>query len=142
MVLLFADGSAGLLTGARRRADGRLPPRSRSAGRTASVAVDELRLSQFGRARRCCCARPAGIDGGRALQPALADRPGAAGKPFAARHRLASLTLSILTIFPPLLVMTMVNKVLQFHSVSTLVLMCVILLVVSPTKRCLVMPAG
>ena len=36
---------------------------------------------------------------------------------------LASLTLSILTIFPPLLVMTMVNKVLQFHSVSTLVLL-------------------
>ena len=33
---------------------------------------------------------------------------------------LASLTISMLTIFPPFLVMTMVNKVLQFHSLSTL----------------------
>ena len=32
--------------------------------------------------------------------------------------------------FPPLLVMMMVNKVLQFHSVSTLVLLCVIMVVV------------
>ena len=38
---------------------------------------------------------------------------------------LASLTISFLTIFPPLLVMTTVNKVLQFHSVSTLVLLSV-----------------
>ena len=30
---------------------------------------------------------------------------------------LASITMSVLTILPPLLVMTMVNKVLQFHSV-------------------------
>ena len=36
---------------------------------------------------------------------------------------LASFTISVLTIFPPLLVMAMVNKVLQFHSVSTLVLL-------------------
>ena len=36
---------------------------------------------------------------------------------------VASLTISVLTIFPPLLVMTTVNKVLQFHSVSTLVLL-------------------
>lgn len=43
---------------------------------------------------------------------------------------IASLTISILTIFPPLVVMTMVNKVLQFHSVSTLVLISAILLVV------------
>ena len=43
---------------------------------------------------------------------------------------LASLTISILTIFPPLLVMTTVNKVLQFHSVSTLVLLSAIMAVV------------
>ena len=36
---------------------------------------------------------------------------------------LASLTLSFLSIFPPLLVMSMVNRVLQFHSVSTLTLL-------------------
>ena len=43
---------------------------------------------------------------------------------------LASLTLSILTIFPPLVIMTMVNKVLQFHSISTLVLLTAIMAVV------------
>jgi ATP-binding cassette, subfamily B, bacterial HlyB/CyaB len=43
---------------------------------------------------------------------------------------LASLTLSVLSIFPPLVVMTVINKVLQFHSISTLVLLSAILLVV------------
>ena len=43
---------------------------------------------------------------------------------------LASVTISFLTIFPPLLVMMMVNKVLQFHSVSTLVLLSVMMVVV------------
>ena len=43
---------------------------------------------------------------------------------------LASLTVSILTLFPPILVMTMVNKVMQFHSVSTLILLSSILVVV------------
>ena len=38
---------------------------------------------------------------------------------------IASFTVSFLTIFPPLLVMATVNKVLQFHSVSTLVLLSV-----------------
>ena len=40
---------------------------------------------------------------------------------------IASLTLSFLTIFPPLLVMTVVNKVLTHHSFSTLILLSTIL---------------
>jgi ATP-binding cassette subfamily B protein len=43
---------------------------------------------------------------------------------------LASFTISFLTVFPPILVMTTVNKVLQFHSVSTLVLISAVLAVV------------
>ena len=43
---------------------------------------------------------------------------------------LASLTISILTIFPPLLVMATVNKVLQFHSVSTLVLLSTVMAII------------
>jgi ATP-binding cassette subfamily B protein len=43
---------------------------------------------------------------------------------------LASFTISFLTVFPPLLGMATVNKVLQFHSVSTLVLISAILAVV------------
>ncbi|TIU39429.1 MAG: peptidase domain-containing ABC transporter, partial [Mesorhizobium sp.] len=43
---------------------------------------------------------------------------------------IASFTLSILTILPPLIVMTVVNKVLQFSSVSTLVLLSAVIAVV------------
>ena len=43
---------------------------------------------------------------------------------------LASFAISFLTIFPPLLVMAMVNKVLQFHSVSTLVLLSAMMVIV------------
>src|SRR5207249_2985939 len=43
---------------------------------------------------------------------------------------IASFTLSILTILPPLIVMTVVNKVLQFSSISTLVLLAAIIAVV------------
>ena len=43
---------------------------------------------------------------------------------------IASLTLSILTILPPLIVMSVVNKVLQFNSVSTLVLLSAVIGVV------------
>src|SRR5260370_42669979 len=42
---------------------------------------------------------------------------------------LASFTLSILTIFPAILVMTTVNKVLQFNSVSTLMVVAAIMAV-------------
>jgi ATP-binding cassette subfamily B protein len=42
---------------------------------------------------------------------------------------LASITISFLTVFPPLIVMMMVNKVLQFHSVSTLVLLSMMMVV-------------
>ena len=43
---------------------------------------------------------------------------------------LASFTMSILTIFPPLLVMATVNKVLQFNSVSTLAVVSAIMVVI------------
>ena len=46
VVLLFKDGSAGLLTGANASADGRLSQESLCAGRCGAVAIDELRLSQ------------------------------------------------------------------------------------------------
>ena len=43
---------------------------------------------------------------------------------------IASFTISYLTVFPPLVVMTSVNKVLQFHSLSTLVLISAMMLIV------------
>src|SRR6185436_4866887 len=88
---------------------------------TPPVAVDELRLSSVwsGDAVLLRAAR----------QQATTDAPfnlrWLAGLVVQERRSLrdigiASLTISILTIFPPLVVMATVNKVLQYHSVSTL----------------------
>jgi len=44
---------------------------------------------------------------------------------------IASLTISVLTVFPPLIVMSVVNRVLEFRSVSTLVLLSALIVVVT-----------
>ena len=43
---------------------------------------------------------------------------------------VASFTISLLTVFPPLIVMAVVNRVLQFHSVSTLVLLSLVMAII------------
>ncbi|WP_244485948.1 peptidase domain-containing ABC transporter [Bradyrhizobium viridifuturi] len=131
VVLLFKDGSAGLMVGvnAEQRVllmrDPGAPPEARP------VAVDELRLAQ--------------VWEGEAILVRANRGHVAADAPFSLRwlselvlqeHRslrdigIASVTISFLTIFPPLLVMTMVNKVLQFHSTSTLILLATVMAVV------------
>ena len=131
VVLLFTDGTAGLLTGTdAAQAVVYLKDPYAPAG-TAPVAVDQLRLSE--------------VWGGEAVLLRVVRGYSAADALFNFRWLvdlvlqerrslrdigIASLTISVLTIFPPLLVMMMVNKVLQFHSVSTLVLLCAILAVV------------
>ena len=55
---------------------------------------------------------------------------------------LASFALSILTIFPPFLVMTVVNKVLTHQSLSTLVLIAVIVGIAIVYETLLAMHAG
>ena len=130
-VLLLADGSAALVTGASVEQqvvflkDPSAPPSS------PPVAVDEVRISEVWRgeavllrANRGYAAMDAPFNlrwlGQLVLQERRSLRDIA----------LASLTLSVLSIFPPLVVMTTVNKVLQFHSISTLVLMSAIIVVV------------
>ena len=129
VVLLFADGSAGLMSGANHEhnvvfvkdpvVEGGQP-----------VPVDELRLSQIWAGETVL------VRAERGLQEA--DAPFSlgwlAGLVLKERRSLrdiglASLTLSFLTIFPPLLVMTVVDKVLEHHSVSTLALLSAILLI-------------
>lgn len=127
-VLLFKDGSAGLLTGADAVQKVILLKDPSAPENTPPVAIDELRLSQ--------------VWAGEAVLLRASRGQGAADALFNLRwlvdlvlHErrslrdigLASLTISVLTIFPPLLVMAMVNKVLQFHSTSTLTLLCVML---------------
>ena len=131
VVLLLSDGGAALLTGVNAEqqvvflkdpgAPADLPP----------VAVDELRMSQAWageavllRAARGHVTADAQFNLRWLVDLVLQERRALA------EIGLASLTLSILTIFPPLVIMTMVNKVLQFHSISTLVLLAAIMAVV------------
>ncbi|WP_375780242.1 peptidase domain-containing ABC transporter [Bradyrhizobium sp. ma5] len=130
VILLFADGSAALMVGA--NADQNIVMlRDPGAAADGAVPVDELRLSQ--------------VWNGEAILVRASRSRVAADAPFDLRwlfdlvlHErrllrdigIASLTISFLTIFPPLLVMTMVNKVLQFHSTSTLVMLAAVMTVV------------
>jgi subfamily B ATP-binding cassette protein HlyB/CyaB len=131
VVLLLSDGGACLLTGADAERkivflkDPGAPPGS------PPVAVDELRISEVWageavllRANRGYVATDAPFNLRWLVELVLQERRSLRD------IGLASLTISILTIFPPILVMTMVNKVMQFHSVSTLILISAIMVLV------------
>jgi ATP-binding cassette subfamily B protein len=131
VVLLFKAGGAALLT--RADADRRVvfvnSPEAPSGA--APIAVDELRLSQVWagevillRASRGYVAADAAFSLRWLVDLVLQERRSLRD------IGIASLTISILTIFPPLVVMAMVNKVLQFRSVSTLVLLSVMMAIV------------
>ena len=131
VVLLFTDGTAGLLTSTN-AAQGvvYLKDPYAPAG-TASVAVDQLRLSEVWAGEAVLLRVVRGFVAADALfnfrwlvDLVLQERRSLRD------IGIASLTISFLTIFPPLLVMMMVNKVLQFHSMSTLALLCAMMLVV------------
>ncbi len=127
VVLLLSDGSAGVLVGAD-EARGIVWIRDpRSAGHDA-IAVDRLRLSQ--------------LWSGEAILVRRARATSDADQPFSLSwviglllHQrklmndvgIASLTLSVLTIVPPLLVMSVIDRVVGHHSISTLVLLSSIL---------------
>ncbi|WP_407158194.1 peptidase domain-containing ABC transporter [Bradyrhizobium sp. STM 3557] len=128
VVLLFTDGGAGLLVGANAEQNIVVlkDPRAAAGGRT--IAVDKLRLEQ--------------VWSGEAILLRAARGQPEAEKPFGLSWLaglvlqekrslrdvgLASLTLSFLTIFPPLLVMSVVDKVLTHNSYSTLALLAVLL---------------
>lgn len=128
IVLLFKDGSAGLLINVDPARNVVWVADPRAIGTDTAVPVDELRLSQSW--------------GGdvvlvrRVRAEAEADRPFSLGWLFGlvAMERgalrdicIGSVTLSALTIVPPLLVMTVVDRVVTHHSISTLVLLSVIL---------------
>ncbi len=128
MVLLFTDGSAGLLTGANEASNVVLLKDPRGRADDAAVAVDELRLVEVW-AGEAVLLR---AERGKAEADAPFNLRWLARLVLQERQSLrdigiASLTISILTIFPPLMVMTVVNKVLQYHSFSTLVAAVVIM---------------
>ena len=132
IVLLFQDGTAGLVVGAD-------PVRNvvwirdpRHPSNEFATAVDEFRLRQSWDGEALLVRRTRG--------ESEADKPFTfswlLGLVLNERRSLrdvcvASITISALTIVPPLLVMTVVDRVVVHHSVSTLVLLSVILLIVT-----------
>jgi ATP-binding cassette, subfamily B, bacterial HlyB/CyaB len=131
VVLLFSDGSAGLLTGASPQQMVVYLQDPYAAPGTAAVAVDELRMSEVWtgdavllRANRSQITSDAPFNLHWLIQLVLGERKSLRD------IGLASFTMSVLTIFPPLLVMATVNKVLQFNSVSTLVVVSAIMVVI------------
>src|SRR5205085_4732157 len=126
----FTDGGAGLLTGVNAEQNVVLIKDPAAPSSKPAIAVDELRLSQVWSGEAVLLRAERGAP--------EADAPFTLGwlGSLVMRERrslrdiaFASLTLSFLTIFPPLLVMTVVDKVLTHHSYATLTLLGVILLI-------------
>jgi ATP-binding cassette, subfamily B, bacterial HlyB/CyaB len=128
VVLLFNDGTAGLLTGVNTEHKVVLIKDPSGPTSDPAVPVDELRLAEVWsgdvvllRASRGHAEVDAPFSLHWLVQLVMQE------------HRslrdvgIASLTLSFLTIFPPLLVMTVVDKVLTHNSFSTLILLSTIL---------------
>ena len=130
VVLLFTDGSAGLLTGSNAAQNVIYLKDPYAPAGTAAVAVDEMRLSGVWTGEAVLLRANRGV----ASADALFNLRWLVDLVLQERRSLrdiaiASITISFLTVFPPLLVMMAVNKVLQFHSVSTLMLLCVMMVV-------------
>jgi ATP-binding cassette subfamily B protein len=141
VVLLFNDGSAGLITGA--------DPGQRvvyvqgpyAAPGTPPVTVDELRMSEVW-AGDAVLLRAIRSQGSQVASDAPFNLRWLVQLVLGERKSLlnigvASLAMSILTIVPPLLVMTTVNKALQFSSLSTLTVIALILAVIVLYETCL-----
>ncbi len=129
IVLVFKDGSAGVMTGVNteHKVVFVRDPR-RGGANEQGIAVDELRLMQVWAGEAVLLRAERGVR--------ETDAPFTLGwlASLVGKERkslidigIASLTLSFLTIFPPLLVMTVVDKVLTHHSYSTLALLATIL---------------
>ncbi|MSO99598.1 MAG: peptidase domain-containing ABC transporter [Acetobacteraceae bacterium] len=128
VVLLFNDGTAGLLTGANAESKivGLKDPRAPEA--EPAIMVDEMRLAEVWSGETILLRSERG---GREADPPftvgwlfemMMKEKKALGDLF-----LASFALSFLTIVPPLLVMSVVDKVITHHSFATLFLISTIL---------------
>ncbi len=132
IAMLFKDGTAGLLVGSDAERGIVWLQDPRMSGPEHAVAIDQLRLSQS-------------WDGEVVLVRRLRAES-EADQPFSlswlmglVAHEkrslrdisLGSITLSALTIIPPMLVMTVVDRVVSHHSYSTLVLLSAILAITS-----------
>ncbi len=128
VVLLFTDGSAGVLVASDAARNIVWIRDPRSAGQDA-VAVDRLRLSQLwsGEAILVRRARGGQAENDSPFTLMWVMRMMLHQRKLMNDIGIASLTLSMLTIIPPLLVMSVIDRVVGHHSMSTLVLLSTIL---------------
>ena len=131
VVLLFTDGSAALQTGANAEQKVVFLNDPFAGEGAAPTAVDELRLldvwsgeAVLVRAARVRAESEAPFSFGWIASIVASERRALTD------IGVASFTISLLTIFPPFIVMTVVNRVLQFHSMSTLVLLSAVMAVI------------
>ena len=130
VVLLLRDGGAGLLVGsdASRNVIWIRDPAASSSD--PAIPVDELRLSQAWDGEVLLIRRLRGeAEGDQRFSLGWLMGLVAKEKRSLRDVSIASITLSALTIIPPLLVMTVVDRVVTHHSLSTLVLLSSILLI-------------
>ncbi|MGH7212450.1 MAG: peptidase domain-containing ABC transporter, partial [Acetobacteraceae bacterium] len=128
VVLLFKEGGAGLLVGSNSEHKVVLIRDPLAPEGEPAVAVDEMRLAEVWSGEVLLLRANRG--------QVEADAPFSlrwlAGLVFTEKKSLrdiaiASFTLSMLTIFPPFLVMTVTDRVLTHHSISTLIFLSVVL---------------
>ena len=127
VVLLFTDGAAGVLVGSDPSRDIVWVRDPRSTGHDA-IAVDRLRLSQLWSGEVILVRRMRGqADADQQFSLSWVIRMLLGQRKLMNDVGIASLTLSMLTIIPPLLVMSVIDRVIGHHSMSTLVLLSSIL---------------
>ena len=127
VVLLFTDGSAGVVVASDTSRNIVWVRDPRSAGQDA-VAVDRLRLSQLWSGEAILVRRPRATsetDSPFTLMWVM--RMLLHQRKLMNDIGIASLTLSMLTIIPPMLVMSVIDRVVGHHSLSTLILLSAIL---------------
>ena len=130
VVLLFTDGTAGVLVGsdASRNIVWIRDPRSTNND---AVAVDRLRLSQLWSGEAILVRRPRGqSDADQPFSLAWVMSLLLQQRSIMKDIGIASLTISVLTIIPPLLTMSVIDRVVGHHSLSTLILISLILVIV------------
>ncbi len=129
IVLLLKDGGAALLVGCD-AARNVIWLRDPAGAATDAVPVDELRLAQAWGGEALLIRRMRGTaEGEQRFSLGWLMSLVVKEKRSLRDISIGSITLSALTIIPPLLVMTVVDRVVTHHSMSTLVLLSTILLI-------------
>jgi subfamily B ATP-binding cassette protein HlyB/CyaB len=129
VVLLFNDGSAGLLTGANEE-NKVVYLKDPATTSDAAVAVDELRLAQVWSGDAVLMrANRGAVEADEPFTLRWLSRLVLTEKKSLRDIGIGSITLSVLSILPPFIVMSAIDKVLTHHSYSTLMLLVVIMTV-------------